>query len=229
MSHDDDGFYPIFISSVHDLKNSLIMSLGTLDEMEENCQKTNDKEGMIPVNKLQYELQRINNSLIQLLSLYKMDNDLCAINIDQQNVHEFLYEGLLQNRSLRESQEIEVHLNCDEELEWFFDRDLVAGIISTIINNSCRYAKKEIILSSEEKDGFLQLIIEDDGNGFPPSILEADGNFKFGVNFISGSTGLGLHFADEVARLHKRGDLVGSVKLENRKNSGGGRFILSLP
>lgn len=228
MTDENIDFYPIFMSSVHDLKNSLIMSLGTLDMMETICHEK-DPEMLDQVHCLQYELQRSNNGLIQLLSLYKMDKNLCSVNLDQHNAHEFLHEVLLQNRSLRDSKKFHVDLECDEDLDWYFDRELIFGIIGTIINNACRYAKERILVRGYEKDGFFEIVIEDDGGGFPEFILNADGDYSMGVSFSSGSTGLGLYFAAKVAELHRRGDVKGSVRLENIPENGGGRFTLILP
>ena len=49
------------------------------------------------------------------------------------------------------------------------------------------------------------------------------------VNFISNSSGLGLYFSSEVAKMHKHRQRSGSIALENGGTLGGGCFILRLP
>ena len=52
---------------------------------------------------------------------------------------------------------------------------------------------------------------------------------KRGISFETGSTGLGLYFADIVARLHQAGDATGCIRLSNDSRLGGGCFTLELP
>lgn len=227
MESESIDFSTILMSSVHDIKNSLVMSLGTLDSLSADASQ--DEAARTKIAQLQYELQRINNGLIQLLSLYKMENKLIALNIDQVNVYDFLEEQQLQNKALLDSKQITVELNCDYDLEWYFDRDLMAGTINTILNNALRYTKAKIVMSATEKDGLLEIVMEDDGRGFPEHLLNSDGPQQSGVNFSNGSTGLGIFFAYQVAKLHRRQDIVGNVIIKNSTTYGGGMFILHLP
>jgi hypothetical protein len=50
-----------------------------------------------------------------------------------------------------------------------------------------------------------------------------------GVNFMTNSTGLGLYFSSEVARMHKHRGRHGALRLENGGAFGGGCFVLTLP
>jgi hypothetical protein len=49
------------------------------------------------------------------------------------------------------------------------------------------------------------------------------------VDFISNSSGLGLYFSSEVAKMHKHRQRSGSIALENGGTLGGGCFVLRLP
>jgi hypothetical protein len=50
-----------------------------------------------------------------------------------------------------------------------------------------------------------------------------------GVNFSSGSTGLGFYFSSQVAQLHQNQGLTGSLTIENGGAYGGGCFVVRLP
>jgi two-component system sensor histidine kinase SenX3 len=50
-----------------------------------------------------------------------------------------------------------------------------------------------------------------------------------GVNFMTNSTGLGLYFSSEVAKMHKHRQRSGALRLENGGAYGGGCFVLTLP
>jgi len=49
------------------------------------------------------------------------------------------------------------------------------------------------------------------------------------VRFSSNSSGLGLYFSSEVARMHRHRQRTGAIALENGGELGGGCFVLRLP
>jgi hypothetical protein len=49
------------------------------------------------------------------------------------------------------------------------------------------------------------------------------------VDFKTNSTGLGLYFSSEVAKMHRHRERRGALRLENGGQYGGGCFVLSLP
>ena len=106
-------------------------------------------------------------------------------------------------------------------------------MLAHAINNAIRYTKDTIRLSVREHDGMLELRVEDNGDGYTQALLDAgsaamDG-MAAGVNFSTNSTGLGLYFSSEVAKMHKHRGSSGSIALENGGALGGGCFILRLP
>lgn len=221
--------FPAFLASMaHDMKNSLSMLLSTLDEVFSHCTSQNCPSHR-PLSQMQYEATRVNNNLIQLLTLYKMDNEQLSINISQYPVLDFLEESVLQNKPLLDYKGIEVSVECDDDLTWFFDRNLIAGVINNVLNNAFRYAKNRIKLRAEDRAGWLVLRIEDDGRGYPEDMLGAAGESSTGVSFRTGSTGLGLYFASIVALAHTNRDREGSVSLSNGGEYGGGCFTITLP
>ncbi|MET0044445.1 MAG: sensor histidine kinase, partial [Candidatus Thiodiazotropha sp. 6PLUC3] len=64
------NFSDILASLIHDMKNSLGMVINTLDELAEE-EKNHENPKFLT---LQHESKRLNNNLIALLSLYKIDN-----------------------------------------------------------------------------------------------------------------------------------------------------------
>ena len=85
------------------------------------------------------------------------------------------------------------------------------------------------MLSACASDSGVLIRIEDDGPGFPDFLLALGNAAQFGISFETGNTGLGLYFADAVARRHQAGDRTGRIQLDNDSQLGGGRFCLELP
>ncbi|MBC8412379.1 MAG: HAMP domain-containing histidine kinase [Nitrospira sp.] len=221
--------FPAFLAStVHDMKNSLGMLMNTLDEVVETCVSKGCDSGS-QLSLMQYESRRVNNNLIQLLTLYKMDMDQFSLQLGEYDVYELFEEIILQNDSVLKARGIELIMECDEQQIWFFDRELITGVINNVVNNAYRYAKEKILIRAVEEDGFIVISIADDGNGYPDAFLTTDVQQSTGVSFSTGSTGLGLYFASMVAVMHKNRDRTGTIEIANGGEYGGGCFTIRLP
>ncbi|MBI4595531.1 MAG: HAMP domain-containing histidine kinase [Candidatus Tectomicrobia bacterium] len=219
--------FPGFIASItHDMKNSLGMLINTLDEVLGDCITENCTSYPL-LSQVQYEAKRVNNNLIQLLTLYKMDTAQFMLNISQHSVAEIIDETVLQNKPLLDFKGIEISTECSEDLFWFFDSDLISGVINNILNNSFRYTKDKIKIAAHEEREALVIRLEDNGKGYPAEMLEAQTSSR--VSFKTGSTGLGLYFASIVASMHKNKGKEGFIALRNGGEFGGGCFNIILP
>lgn len=221
-------FSLVLASSVHDMKNSLGMLLNSLEVLiRDNSPK--DEEQVKQFATLQYETSRINGELIQLLSIYRMENDRLPLNVDEHFVIDTLEEQLARNHMLFETRGVDVQINCDKDLNWYYDGELVGGVIHNVLVNCARYTNAKLLLNAEVVDNALCIFIADDGQGYPESMIHAPQENNMGVSFASGSTNLGLFFASEVAKMHFQDGVCGRIELKNSGPLGGGVFKLYLP
>lgn len=225
----DEMQFPAFLASIaHDMKNSLGMLINTTEEIQGNC--SGEKCPSQPLlSNLQYEARRVNNNLIQLLTLYKMDKDQYTLNIAHHSVSEFIEDATLQNRPLLEFKGISMEAECSDDLTWFFDSDLVAGVINNVLNNAYRYAHSSIRITAAVQDECLAIHIRDDGQGYPEHMITDAAGFSNRVNFSTGSTGLGLYFASIAANMHRNKNRKGFIRTSNCSSNGGGCFSIYLP
>ncbi len=225
---EESSFALLLASSVHDIKNSLSMLLDTLDTVVQTTPITNDQQRH-QFATLRGEAARINNSLMYLLGMYRMQKNQLPLQIQEVYVADFLDEQIAANELLFSIRELDVSMICDAELTGYFDPTLVGGIINNVLVNAAHYAHKNIRLSaSKSTQNELLIAVNDDGPGFPQKMLESADNQHRGIDFISGSTNLGLYFAGEVAYMHRRGDHHGNIALSNPA-AGGSCFQLMLP
>jgi K+-sensing histidine kinase KdpD len=218
----------VLASSVHDMKNSLGMLLNTLATlMEQSPPQNPTQEKTYAV--LEYEAARINSELIQLLSLYRMQEKRLLVQIDEHHIVDLLEDQLARNDMLFKTRGISVALSCDENLSWYVDAELLGGVINTILVNCSRYCRQHLHLSAQMEQGALCIAISDDGPGYPASMLDAPLQTNTGISFSSGSTNLGLLFASRVADLHRAKGVHGHISLCNKGVLGGGTFSLYLP
>lgn len=212
-------------SAIHDMKNSISMLISFL---ENNVAKL-DPAARKQAAPMLYEVARVNINLIQALTIYKVGNNFYPFDLTENSIDEFVAGVASQVKTLLDYMGIELVLDYDPDLMWYFDRELVAGVVLHSLNNAANYAKGKLRLSIKQVNDELEIRIEDNGPGYPPDVIEAGEAVNKGVSFSSGSTGLGLYFSSMVAKLHKNHGKVGSMILENGGEYGGSCFVLRLP
>lgn len=220
-------FSTILAGSVHDMKNSLAMLLGSISDITNQCRPAScpvqDK-----IHRIQHEAQRVNRDLVLLLTIYKMDNGQYFFDIDEVNIRDYLEEIVIDYKELLNNYNINIELECSPELVGYFDRSLVSSIIKTIISNAYQYTTDQITISADNIDGYTRISVIDNGRGYPEKMI-IDGPAKPNkVNIGTGSTGLGLYFSSRVAQLHKSKNKTGYIQINNIKPSGG-CFSIYLP
>ncbi|MCF6323516.1 MAG: HAMP domain-containing histidine kinase [Gammaproteobacteria bacterium] len=224
-------FSAIMASSVHDMKNSIQLLLGTLDEVIDELPA--EAKSHARILRAEREGRRINDQLIQLLTLYKAGNTQQSLRLSEHSVDEFLEELHIENHELLALRGIELSIKCDEALVWFFDRELLKGVINNLITNAQQHTRNKIQLNAAIYDKKLRISVDDNGPGYPEVMLKRYGtphDITPGDNsHESGGTGLGLFFSATIARLHKNRKESGYLKTSNKGIDGGARCTISLP
>jgi K+-sensing histidine kinase KdpD len=221
-------FSTLLASSVHDLKNVLSSVLESLDWLSNNINNLNDEQAN-EFTKTSQLIAQANSELMELLCFYKFENDQYLISSLEHNVAECLEFQMLFISSLVKRGQITVTVNFDEELMWRFDQTLVNTAIRNAAMNALKYAKKQIKLSARVEHGLLKLQVADDGNGYPSSMLGRVEEYVGNIDLNTNSTGLGLYFAEKVAKMHIVNKQQGYLELTNDNILGGAAFNLYLP
>lgn len=222
------------LSSIHDMKNSLSVMAAYLEEaLSETGETPVDTPARRKTAQALYEAQRVNNHLIQLLALYKIDQSFYPFDPQDQSLADLAHEALARALPLADSKGITLDCDCPEDLYGWFDYELVFGVIVQALHNALHYTRSQVLLSTAAHGSGIVISVEDDGPGYPDFLLEQGNATQRGISFETGSTGLGLYFADVVARLHQaggeNGPCSGHIHLKNGGRLGGGCFKLELP
>jgi K+-sensing histidine kinase KdpD len=224
-------FLDVLASTLHDTKNSLGILYNTLEDVIEECKNQN-----CPTNQrfyiLQYEIKRLNSSLIRLLSLYKAERSQFTVNPEFYSVCEFLEDTAMQHAPLLLTKGIEIEAQCSDDLFWTFDRGLVSGVLDNVLNNAYNYTRDRVLISADKKEECLLIKVEDNGIGYPDWMITETqaGVVQDGtVDFSTGSTGLGLYFSMLVAKSHTHNGNEGRISVRNGGELGGGVFSIYLP
>jgi len=219
----------LLANSIHEVKNSLNMLLNSIDQVLSTSDGNNEANKIFA--QIQYEGKRVNDDLVGLLAIYRINNDQYSANIDEYSVREFLQENINQHETMICHRNIKQTLECDEDLYWFFDRDLITGVISNVVNNLYKYTKDKLLISAFKDEGYLVITVQDNGPGYPENMLVShnEDELQTNISFDQANTGLGLYFSKLVAELHKNKGKNGYITTTNDGIDGGGCFSIYLP
>ncbi|WP_026340823.1 sensor histidine kinase KdpD [Thioalkalivibrio sp. ALJT] len=234
-------FNTLMAIGIHDMKGSLSEVISTISELVDpvtgECRCERDR-----LIHLQYEAQRVNDTLVQLLTLYRRNEGFYTPRFVPTTVYDLLEEQALRQKPLMDYRGVVCEIDCDEDLTWPLDAELMGGLLENVITNTLRYAGGHILLTAARDGDWLRIAVEDDGPGFPESMLgRRDADQQGVLERSEGRTGLGLYFCAVVAQLHGRpfpreadedapaSEPTGFVELRNNGVLGGGAFVVRLP
>lgn len=193
---------------IHDLKNAL----GALQEqlIALEAEPTRALARMAGEN-----CADLRSRFVAFLLLYGSKDELHPL-VSDESPHAFLQSllGTTQQPNAQVSTRLEGL--GDAPPFWYFDHRLARLAMDAALHNARRFATSEVRLSARTEDGFLVLIVDDDGPGLGSSMDQP------------WATGLGSELCRAVAKAHKHKGREGFVRIANRADRGV-RFELWLP
>jgi signal transduction histidine kinase len=205
-------------AQIHELKNDLGQLALSLDEIA-----LSHPEAAEFLKSSRFHTGAIVDRLVQVLTLYRHESGKLLLNLEAHDPRAFIEELAAEARSLAGTR---VRVECQVQNAppfWFFDRYLTAVAMMTALHNALEFASRVIEIGARSEDGGLCLYVRDDSNGYPPHIIENQG-IQPGKS--AGGTGLGLYFAQVIARAHENNGREGRLQLENNN---GALFTMWLP
>jgi K+-sensing histidine kinase KdpD len=168
---------------------------------------------------------RLDHLVENLLNMSRLESGKISVRLDWCDINDLLDKI---TRILK--QELEQHnfsssIPSDMPLVRL-DFGLIEQVIYNLILNSCQYTPvgSTIRFGASYNEGCLLIIIEDDGPGYPPELLDKVFNKFFRVDGSkTGGLGLGLSIVKGLVEAHR-----GTVNVENKKDRGV-RFMIKIP
>jgi len=221
-------FSAVLGSAVHDMKNSLCLIMQSIENLGNSLVQTDplSRENLASAH---YEAARLNTGLMQLLCLYRTRLNSLPLNIDEYDIQGVVEDLLATNKSYLNHKNMMLEVSQAVDLTWYLDADLIAILLNDVLINAMRYGHKKIHLSVYTENKQLVFKVEDDGPGYPQSMLQAHSVSIQHYDIGQGRTGLGLFFARLIAQAHVKAETQGSISLKNGGSLGGGVFILTIP
>ncbi|MBU3003055.1 sensor histidine kinase [Paraglaciecola arctica] len=221
-------FSTVLGSAVHDMKNSLCLLMQSIENLGHTVSDS-DPQSKEHLASAHYEASRLNIGLVQLLSLYRAGLNSLPLNIDEHHIEDVIEDLLATNESYLSHKNMILEVEQSADLVWYLDSDLIGILLNDVLINAMRYSQKKILLSVYSENEKLVFKVEDDGPGYPQSMLDAHSINMQHCDIGQGRTGLGLFFARLIAQAHTKAEDKGTISLKNGGKLGGSVFILTLP
>lgn len=201
-------------SIAHDLRNPISIIKGYAEYLQINLPNgtVSTEQSLLIADSLAAcagRLERYTDSVRNIDELEALE-----INPHPCSLKQFLDSTAEDMRILAAKSKISLNCSCPiTEMEGNLDTESYSRVLENIFQNALRFAKKEVRLSWELKEGILVTIVTDDGPGFPEKLLKRK---KYAVSPTdSGHMGIGLAVSDILCRKHG-----GELELYNIENGG---------
>ena len=218
--------YNTFLNSLsHELRtpiSTIIAATDNLQAKNENITALNRHDMVAEIAKAAF---RLNQQVENLLNISRLESGFIQPKNDWTDINELIYEVVKRVEENKIAQKIRININPSIAL-FKLDKGMLEQIIYNILNNAVQSTPESSIINIVAADygNVLQIIIEDNGKGFPEDEL---GNvfekFYRLKHSKAGGTGLGLSIVKGFIEA-----LRGTIKLEN-VSTGGARFTMNIP
>lgn len=209
----------------HELRTPIATIVGAADTLQtsnKNLSEENRGELLAEISKASF---RLNQQVENLLNMSRLESGFLQPKKDWCDISEIIYYAVKRIEENKYTQTITVNVNSDLPL-FRLDKGMLEQIIYNLLNNACIYTpwNSHIHIDAQSHADVLQLIVEDNGKGFPQEeIGKVFDKFYRLKKTKAGGTGLGLSIVKGFTEAQG-----GTVRLENIKPQGA-RFTIDIP
>jgi signal transduction histidine kinase len=249
---DTSKLLEIFLAStIHEAKNHLGYLSDTLEAVSSSTATTgstgtdsaenhpvqltetilaHEQPPQLMLQKAKDQIYCLNHLLTQVLVHYRGVHNGYQLHMDQVDLEDFLEElsDRYHNRFAYRGISLSAELLTDEPA--FFDEQLINNVLDTLIANAITAGATALKLQLlHDSDQYLLIRLDDNGPGFPDSLLHHNLATLQTAQAHENKTGLGLYLANQILQAHHQMGKVGSILLENNPDTPGARATLKLP
>ncbi len=209
----------------HELRTPISTIIGATDNLQNNSAKLtlqNRHELIAEISKASF---RLNQQVDNLLNVSRLESGFIQPKNDWCDISETIYDVVKIIEENNTHQKIRISINPDIPL-FKLDKGMLEQIIYNLLNNAAQYTPEgsRIEIMAMCYADIMQIIIEDNGNGFPEEeIKNVFDKFYRLKGAKTGGTGLGLSIVKGYTEA-----MGGTVRLENI-NPKGARFTINIP
>ncbi len=214
-----------FLSLVsHDLKTPIAKIQAVVERLR--------REGKFPAEALE-SIETSNNELkhyiSSILNLSRIESQKVILNKKTNDINQVVRTVLRRVRSLSQQKSLTVEEELEPIFSFEFDEDLIRQVLTNLVDNAIKYSptNSKIIVRTTEKEGFVEVEVEDFGPGIPknqlPFMFRKFSRFLRPMKEHVKGTGLGLFLSKYFIELHG-----GTIRVQSIEGQGT-TFSFSIP
>ena len=218
-------FYDTLLNSLsHELRTPIAIIVGASDSLLQPDLIISDKNKTELLQEISTASLRLNQQVENLLNTSRLQSGFLQLKKDWCDVNELIHDILFQLDVQLKGHVVNVTVK--DELPLFkIDRGLMEQVLYNLLNNAAIYtpAHSTISITAEQVNDKLQLIVEDNGEGFSADeCKKAFNKFYRPFGSTAGGLGLGLSIVKGFVEVHG-----GNIELK-KNASGGAKFIIQI-
>lgn len=215
----DEGQKRFLQNASHELKTPLMAIRGYAEGLRDGVFQPSESFRVLDI--IAQESVRLKSLVDELIYLSKLETLDEVYTFVQYDVSLIIYKTIERVHPLAKDRGILILPDVPEEpLYALVDRDKMVQALLNLAANAVRHAHHQIFIRLTARDS-IELIVEDDGDGFRDQ--DEERVFERFFHGAKGDTGLGLPIAKAIIEKHK-----GQISAENAEGHGA-RFIIQLP
>jgi signal transduction histidine kinase len=177
------------------------------------------------------DADRLSHNVNRILGLAKIESKESGEKFVTEDLVPVVEQFYRTNRHLFEGSEINIHNPSGQSFSYPISLSLFEMLLMNLFTNAVKYNESDVPRLNvifERRDKALAIHFEDNGLGLPTSetkkIFRKFYQIGRSDDMSAKGTGLGLHLAENIARIHK-----GKIVAESKEGGGGSVFSLILP
>lgn len=212
----------------HEFRTPLATIIGATDNLLQQPSRLSATDHTKLLSEISTASLRLNRQVENLLNMSRLESGFIQPKKDWHDLHELAFSIIHQLEEQLALHRVEVDIREDIPLVRL-DYGLIEQVLYNLIYNAALYTPEKALIriSARCPDENLQIVVEDDGPGFPEAEIKKVFDKFYRLTHTSGrhsqGSGLGLSIVKGFVEAHN-----GTIELMNRL-TGGARFVISLP
>jgi signal transduction histidine kinase len=177
------------------------------------------------------DADRLSHNVNRILGLAKIESKTHGEKFITENLVSVVEQFYAKNRHLFEGSEINIHNPSGRSFSYPISLSLFEMLLMNLFTNAVKYNESDVPrldIIFERRDRGVAIHFEDNGMGLPRSEIKHIFKKFYQVgrsdDMSAKGTGLGLHLAENIVRIHK-----GKIVAESKEDGGGSVFSLIFP
>ena len=218
----------MFSIIAHDLKNPFNSILGFSQLLDIRYDKLDDAKRKKFIKTISNSSEALYQLLENLLQWGRTQSGIIKFEPVEFSIFELVKNNIDLLDHLFTQKHIEVKVDVSEHIKVYADKNMISTVIRNLLSNVCKFTENgETHISAVQKDGFVQILVQDTGIGMTQEQQDAlfDVEGSYSTTGTQGETGTGLGLIVSKEFIEKNNGYI-SVESEIDK---GTTFTILLP